>query len=306
MKDYSVKAIRQEFKKKGIFYTQKELAEYLKSLLPKNVDKVYDPTCGNGGLLSVFNDDVEKYGQEINEEQLEEAKERLTNFHGVAGDTLKEPAFSKMKFDYIVGNPPFSVKWEPFEDERFVAPVLPPPSKADYAFNLHILHYLSEKGIAVVLNFPGILYRGNREGKIRKWLVEQNYIEKVIAIAGNKFEDTAIATCILVYNKAKTTTDILFIDDETGNQRYVTFEEVKNNDFNLSVSNYIQIETKKEEIDPVELDKDARTKFLAKLRNEIVFERTVCELDGMDFQSFIDEIQNILSEFKTKENHNDR
>lgn len=235
MKDYSVKAIRKQFKEKGIFYTQKELAEYIKSLLPKNVDKVYDPTCGNGGLLSVFGDDVEKYGQDINEEQLEEAKERLTNFHGVSGDTLKSPAFSEMKFDYIVGNPPFSVKWEPFEDERFIAPVLPPPSKADYAFNLHILHYLSEKGIAVVLNFPGILYRGNREGKIRRWIVEQNYVEKVIAIAGNKFEDTAIATCIIVYNKAKTNTDILFIDDETGKQRSVTFEEVKDNGFNLSV-----------------------------------------------------------------------
>ena len=125
MKDYNIKSIRQDFKQKGIFYTQKELAEYIKNLLPENVDRVYDPTCGNGGLLSVFDDNVEKYGQDINAQQVEEAANRLKNFHGVAGDTLKTPAFKDMKFDYIVANPPFSIKWEPFQDERFNAPVLP-------------------------------------------------------------------------------------------------------------------------------------------------------------------------------------
>ena len=145
MNEYNIKSIRQDFKQKGIFYTQRELAEYIKNLLPeKRPDRVYDPTCGNGGLLSVFDDSVEKYGQDINSEQVEEATRRLSNFHGVAGDTLKEPAFKDMKFDYIVANPPFSIKWEPFQDERFNAPVLPPPSRADYAFNLHILHYLSD------------------------------------------------------------------------------------------------------------------------------------------------------------------
>lgn len=298
MKDYNIKSIRQDFKQKGIFYTQKELAEYIKSLLPANVNRVYDPTCGNGGLLSVFDDSVEKYGQDINAEQVEEAAKRLGNFHGVADDTLKAPAFKDMKFDYIVANPPFSIKWEPFQDERFKAPVLPPPSKADYAFNLHILHYLSDKGIAAVLNFPGILYRGNREGVIRQWLVEQNYIEKVIAIAGNKFADTSIATCVIVYNKAKTNTDILFIDDETGRQRSVLFEEVKENDFNLSVNLYIQAETVKEDIDPIELDLKARNVFFDKLKKEILFEKTVCEFEGLDFQTFLTDIQKVLDEFK--------
>lgn len=298
MSEYNIKSIRQDFKQKGIFYTQRELAEYIKNLLPENVDRVYDPTCGNGGLLSVFDDSVEKYGQDINLEQVEEATRRLSNFHGVAGDTLKEPAFKDMKFDYIVANPPFSIKWEPFQDERFNAPVLPPPSRADYAFNLHILHYLSDKGIAAVLNFPGILYRGNREGTIRQWLVEQNYIEKVVAIASNKFVDTAIATCVIVYNKAKTNTDILFIDDETGKQRSVSFEEVKENGFNLSVSSYIQAEIIKEKINPLELDTQARNGFLTKLRNELLFEKTVCEFEGLNFQSFLTDIQKVLDEFK--------
>lgn len=298
MNEYNIKSIRQDFKQKGIFYTQRELAEYIKNLLPKNVARVYDPTCGNGGLLSVFDDSVEKYGQDINSEQVEEATRRLSNFHGVAGDTLKEPAFKDMKFDYIVANPPFSIKWEPFQDERFNAPVLPPPSRADYAFNLHILHYLSDKGIAAVLNFPGILYRGNREGTIRQWLVEQNYIEKVVAIAGNKFADTAIATCVIVYNKAKTNTDILFIDDETGKQRSVSFEEVKENGFNLSVNTYIRTEAPKEEINPIELDTQARNSFLTKLRNELLFEKTVCEFEHLDFKTFLTDIQKVLNEFK--------
>lgn len=298
MKDYNIKSIRQDFKQKGIFYTQKELAEYIKNLLPASVNRVYDPTCGNGGLLSVFDDNVEKYGQDINAQQVEEAANRLKNFHGVAGDTLKTPAFKDMKFDYIVANPPFSIKWEPFQDVRFNAPVLPPPSKADYAFNLHILHYLSDKGVAAVLNFPGILYRGNREGIIRQWLVEQNYIEKVIAIAGNKFADTSIATCVIVYNKSKQNTDILFIDDETGEQRSVSFEEVKENGFNLSVSLYIQAKTIKEIIDPIELDTQARNAFFTRLRNELMFERAVCEFEGLNFQSFLTDIQTILDEFK--------
>ena len=299
MKDYNIKSIRQDFKQKGIFYTQRELAEYIKNLLPANVNRVYDPTCGNGGLLSVFDDNVEKYGQDINAQQVEEAANRLKNFHGVAGDTLKTPAFKDMKFDYIVANPPFSIKWEPFQDVRFNAPVLPPPSKADYAFNLHILHYLSDKGIAAVLNFPGILYRGNREGIIRQWLVEQNYIEKVIAIAGNKFADTSIATCVIVYNKSKPNTDILFIDDETGRQRNVSFEEVKENGFNLSVNSYIQSEIKKEEIDPINLDKEAREAFLSRLRKELLFEKTVCEFESeLSFQNFLSDIQTIIDEFK--------
>lgn len=298
MNNYSIKSIRKEFKEKGVFYTQPELALYIKSLLPENVDCVYDPTCGNGGLLSVFDDSVLKYGQDINAEQVEVARNRLLNFKGEVGDTLKEPAFVDMKFDYIVGNPPFSIKWEPFEDERFQAPVLPPPSKADYAFLMHILHYLSDKGKAVVLNFPGILYRGAREGKIRQWMVEQNYIETVIQIAGGKFEDTAIATAIIIFNKAKTSKDILFIDDETKRERLVTFEEIKQNDFNLSINVYLPNDIKKEEINHIETESLARKGFIKKMRSELEFDKTVCEFEGLDFQEFIKEIQSVLDEYK--------
>ena len=177
MKDFNLKTIKQDFKDKGIFYTTKELALYLKSFLPENVKEIYDPTCGNGGLLSVFSDDVEKYGQDINADQVQVAQENLKNFHGAIGDTLANPAFTDRKFKYIIANPPFSIKWEQKSDERFENyPCLPPKSKADYAFIAHILYCLSDDGMAVVLNFPGILYRGNSEGKIRQYLIEQSHL----------------------------------------------------------------------------------------------------------------------------------
>ena len=156
---YNIKSIKKEFAEKGIFYTQPELANYVKSFLPADVKEVYDPTCGNGGLLSVFDDDVEKYGQEINAEQLADAEKYLSNFHGVCGDTLKNPAWIDRKFDYIVANPPFGIKWEPpkmdmFDsDPRFEGvPAMPSRGMADFAFMLHILYLLSETGVAVVLD----------------------------------------------------------------------------------------------------------------------------------------------------------
>ena len=102
-----------------------------------------------------------------------------------------------------------------------------PKSKADYAFILHILSKLSDKGKAVILEFPGILYRGNSEGKIRKWLIENNYIEKVVAIPGDKFVDTKIATCIIVLNKNKINTGILFIDEQLKKEKAVSLNEIK-------------------------------------------------------------------------------
>lgn len=249
MPDYNLKAIREDFKSKGIFYTPTELAEMIKSYLPENVKEVYDPTCGHGSLLSVFSDDVKKYGQDINIVAVEEAK-KLPNSFIEYGDTLAEPKFLGKKFEAIVANPPFSIKWEQKSDERFAsAPALAPKSKADYAFILHILHYLADNGTAVVMEFPGILYRGNAEGKIRRWLVEQNYIEKVIHIPGNTFVDTAIATCILVLKKNRTDTDITFINTEDKVEKTVSVDEVAKNDYNLSVNQYACKEQTKEVID---------------------------------------------------------
>lgn len=249
MKEKSIKNIRQEFKDHGIFYTPPELAKRLLSYVDIQPKSVYDPTCGVGNLLRVFPDSVKKYGQELDSEQL--ALIDLSNFIGYAGDTLMEDGFAGQRFDCIVANPPFSVKWSPEalkDDERFsCCPALPPPSKADWAFMLHILHHLSEKGVAVILEFLGILYRGQREGKVRQWFVENNYIDRIVHIPGNTFEDTSITTCMIILKKNKDTTDVIFEDGDR--LETVSLEDIKKNGFTLSVNTYLQDNTPKEKID---------------------------------------------------------
>ena len=295
---HSVKAVREQFKNNGVFYTPPELAEMMKSFLPQDIDEIYDPTCGNGNLLSAFGDNVKKYGQDIDYEQIEQARERLVNFTGISGDTLKEPAFWGRKFKNIIANPPFSIKWDGKSDERFeAAPCLPPNGKADYAFILHCLHYLSEDGTAVIMNFPGILYRGQREGKIRQWLLEQNYIDSVIHIPPNKFEDTAIATCILVLKKQRNTTDVLFINQEIDKTRRVQYKEIADNGYNLSVSLYVAEEEKKEIIDPIKLEHEAQQNLVNRLRTELEFSKFVCNEEGMNFAALLEELGKVINEF---------
>lgn len=297
MKQKSIKNIRQEFKDNGIFYTPPELAEKLKSYVDFEPETVYDPTCGAGNLLRVFRENVKKYGQELDAEQL--GLIDIPNFKGYAGDTLLDDGFKGMKFDCIVANPPFSIKWNPDElakDERFsCSPVLPPPSKADWAFMLHILHHLSDNGIAVVLEFPGILYRGQREGKVRKWFVQNNYIDRVVHVPGNTFEDTAISTCIVVLKKNRETTDIVFEDKEK--TETVSLERIEENDYSLSVSLYIEEEIEKEEIDPSVLENEARRSFLIRLKKELDFDKMVCEMEGISIRPFISAIRKILREY---------
>ena len=296
----NIRNIRNEFKKNGIFYTTTELAETLKKYVDFQPKKIYDPTCGQGNLLSVFPDETEKYGQELFADELEKARERLKNFHGYAGDTLKDDGFKGMKFDLIVANPPFSIKWEPDpNDERFKnAPCVPSAGKADYAFILHILYHLADHGKAVCLEFPGVLYRGNREGKIRQWMIEQNLIERVVHVPGDNFVDTKIATCIIVFSKDKSTTDIVFEDMETGKERTVSAEEVKENGYTLSVSSYIYEEPQREAIDPEKIQRDAQMAFLQSLRAQLDFEKTIAEMDGRSIQPLIAEIEAIISEYK--------
>lgn len=297
MKQKSIKNIRQEFKDNGIFYTPPALAEKLKSYVDFEPKTVYDPTCGSGNLLRVFHENVKKYGQELDAEQL--GLIDIPNFKGYAGDTLLDDGFKGMKFDCIVANPPFSVKWNPDElasDERFsCSPVLPPPSKADWAFMLHILHHLSDNGIAVVLGFPGILYRGQREGRVRKWFVQNNYIDRVVHVPGNTFEDTAISTCIVVLKKNRETTDIVFEDKEK--TETVSLERIEENDYSLSVSLYIEEEIEKEEIDPSVLENEARRSFLIRLKKELDFDKMVCEMEGISIRPFISAIRKILREY---------
>lgn len=297
MKEKSIKNIRQEFREKGIFYTPSTLAKKIKSYVDIEPKCVYDPTCGAGNLLKVFHENVKKYGQELDEEQLKMID--IPNFVGYAGDTLLDDGFPKMKFDCIVANPPFSVKWNPDElkeDIRFsCSPALPPQSKADWAFMLHILHHLSDNGTAVVLEFPGILYRGQREGKIRRWFVENNYIDRVVHIPGNTFEDTSIATCIVVLKKNRETTDVIFEDE--GRIEVITAETIEANDFNLSVGIYIQEEVEKEEIDASVLESEARRLFLIRLKKELDFDKMVCEMEGISIKPFINTIRKILREY---------
>ena len=297
---YDLKSIKQEFKEKGIFYTPPELSEYLKTLIDINISDVYDPTCGSGSLLSVFADDLPKFGQEINGHQLEIAQRQLKNFTGVCGDTLKDPAFMDKRFSCIVGNPPFSVQWEPpigvFADERFAqCPAMPPKSKADYAFLLHIIHLLSDDGIAVVLNFPGILYRGNTEGVIRKWFVDKNYIEKVVQIPGKTFVDTSIATVALVLKKNKTNDSIEFIDSENKLSRIVEIKEIAQNNYNLSVSSYVQKPVERVFQDPIDLQNAARAQMIRKIKADIELDRLVCQIEGIGFDDYLNDLKNIIN-----------
>lgn len=298
----SIKNIRKQFHDQGIFYTPPELAEKVKSLVDLTQPRdVYDPTCGAGGLLKVFPDSVPKFGQEKDPEGYELAKSSVVNGTFELGDTLVNPAFSDRKFHCIVGNPPFSVKWNPgavtADDERFSgAPCLPPPSKADYAFILHILHYLADDGIAVVLEFPGILYRGQREGKIRQWLVEQNVIDYIEEIPGNTFEDTSVATVMLVFRKNRNTEAPIRMKTEHG-EFEVGLDDIKNNGYQLTPSSFDPYEEPKEQIDPIALRDQARAEVKNYLINQIKFEIAVCELEKWDYKAFLEELINLIKEY---------
>lgn len=305
---YSVKSIRKQFAEHGVFYTDLKLAEMLRDIVSASGDvtEVYDPTCGSGNLLSVFPDDVRKYGQELNPEQAEAAREQLVNCEIFAGDTLTDPAFIDRKFRHIVANYPFSVRWEPRADERWInAPCLPPPSKADYAFLLHIIHMMAEDGVAAVLGFPGILYRGQREGKIRQWIVEKNLIESVTHIEGGYFEDTKIATALVLFRKGKTDDKIKFADHETGKEYIADISEVKRNDFNLSPHSYIPTEEKRIEIDPVAKEMEARAGVLKRIEGQLKFSKAAIEIHSMlglpplpPISDFITDIRQIINRYE--------
>lgn len=298
MKEKSMKNIRQEFKDNGIYYTPKALAEKLKSYIGNHPHTVYDPTCGSGNLLNVWPDNMEKYGQELDAEQLHLIT--LPNFLGFAGDTLADDKFCNDKFDAIVANPPFSIKWNPDtlkDDPRFKAcPVMPPPSKADWAFMLHILYHLSDDGVAAVLCFPGILYRGQREGGVRRWFADNNYIDRVVSIPGNTFVDTSIATCIVVLKKHRDTTDIMFEDEKQS--RTVTRDEVAGNSYNLSPNIYLPDDTPKEEIDINEVNHDIVSSVLGTV--EATFEMAAGASEWFDDDFCLDELRKGLKEILEK------
>jgi len=324
----------------GEFFTPQHVSKLIAQLAmhkQTSVNKIYDPACGSGSLLlqakkhfdaHIIEDGF--FGQEINHTTYNLARMNMflhnvnyDKFNIQLGNTLEDPHFGDEKpFDAIVSNPPYSVKWigsdDPtlINDERFApAGVLAPKSKADFAFVLHALSYLSSKGRAAIVCFPGIFYRGGAEQKIRQYLVDNNYVETVISLAPNLFYGTTIAVNILVLSKHKTDTTTQFIDasglfkKETNNNvlldahierimqvfdskenvdhfaKSVPFEEVAGNEYNLSVSSYVEARDNREVVDIARLNAELKTTVarIDQLRKEI--DAIVAEIEGEELEA---------------------
>lgn len=320
----------------GEFFTPQHVSKLIAKLAlygQSTVNKIYDPACGSGSLLlqakKQFDDHVIEegfFGQEINHTTYNLARMNMflhninyDKFHIELGDTLLNPQLQNDKpFDAIVSNPPYSVKWigsdNPvlINDERFApAGVLAPKSKADFAFILHALNYLSARGRAAIVSFPGIFYRGGAEQKIRQYLVDNNYVETVIALAPNLFFGTSIAVNILVLSKHKPDNRTQFIDasslfkKETNNNILtdehidaimrlfadkvdvahqavmVDYDTIKANDYNLAVSSYVEAKDTREVIDIHVLNSDIKTTVakIDELRRQI--DEIVGQIEGV-------------------------
>jgi len=310
----------------GEFFTPTSVSKLIAQLAmhgQEKVNKIYDPACGSGSLLLQAKKHFDAHiiedgfwGQEINHTTYNLARMNMflhninyDKFNIELGNTLLDPHFGDDKpFDAIVSNPPYSVKWIGSEDptlindERFApAGVLAPKSKADFAFVLHALSYLSSKGRAAIVCFPGIFYRGGAEQKIRKYLIENNHVESVISLAPNLFFGTSIAVNILVLSKHKSDNKTQFIDasklfksetntniltddhieeiikvfDNKTDMEYFTTSidnsKIAENDYNLSVSSYVEAEDTREVIDITKLNAELKTTVekIDKLRSEI-------------------------------------
>lgn len=310
----------------GEFFTPQEVSELLARITvvgKKKVNKVYDPAVGSGSLLLQFakvlgKDNVTKgfFGQEINITTYNLCRINMflhdINYEKFAiahGDTLMDPKHGDDEpFEAIVSNPPYSIKWEGSDnpllinDERFGGPgVLAPKSKADLAFTLHILKWLAVDGTAAIVEFPGVMYRGGAEQKIRKWLVDNNYVDAVIQLPTDLFFGTSIQTCILVLKKSKKDNKVLFINaerefarantkntlqeqnrskilegyisrgDEDYFSRLVDQDEIAENDYTLSVTTYVKSKETRELIDIQSLNSEIKTIVArqAKLREKI-------------------------------------
>ena len=295
----------------GEFFTPQEVSELLTKITlvgKTEVNKVYDPAVGSGSLLLKFAKILGKenvrngfFGQEINITTYNLCRINMflhdigyEKFSIEHGDTLIDPKhWDEEPFEAIVSNPPYSIKWEGSDngtlinDPRFSpAGVLAPKSKADFAFIMHSLHWLATNGTAAIVCFPGIMYRSGAEQKIRKYLIDNNYIECIIQLPGNLFYGTTIATCIMVLKKSKIDNQTLFIDAskesvkatnsnqlsteaESGKEnnvenilnayksrktveyftKLVQKEDIEKADYNFSVSTYVESEDTREVID---------------------------------------------------------
>ena len=321
----------------GEFFTPQEVSELLAKITvvgKKKVNKVYDPACGSGSLLLQFakvlgKDNVTDgfYGQEINITTYNLCRINMflhdinyEKFDIAHGDTLTDPIhWDDQPFEAIVSNPPYSIKWDGddnplmINDPRYSpAGVLAPKSKADLAFTMHILNWLATNGTAAIVEFPGVMYRGGAEQKIRKYLVDNNYVDTVIQLPPDLFFGTGIQTCILVLKKSKKDNKVLFINAERefaryGNKnklrtedidkvlakysdrkdedffaRHVDHSEISENDYSLSVSSYVIAENSKEDVNIKELNRSIAeiVERQTKLRREI--DEIVANLEGND------------------------
>ena len=319
----------------GEYYTPQEVSELLARITvvgKKQVNKVYDPAVGSGSLLLKFDKVLGKnnvrqgfYGQEINLTTYNLARINMflhdvnyADFNLAHGDTLLDPAhWDDEPFEAIVSNPPYSIKWEGdanpllINDERFApAGVLAPKSKADLAFTMHMLSWLAVNGTAAIVEFPGVLYRGGAERKIRQYLIDNNYVDAVIQLPADLFFGTTIATCILVLKKSKKTSDVLFIDasaefKRVGNKNklldkhqarileafttrepedYFTAvvgkEDIAANDYNIAVSSYVEAEDTREEIDITELNAEITRIVTRQAELRTAIDEIVADLEG--------------------------
>lgn len=321
----------------GEFFTPQSVSKLIAKLATHGlttINKIYDPAAGSGSLLlqakKQFDNHVIQegfFGQEINHTTYNLARMNMflhnvnyDKYNIALGNTLTAPQFGDEKpFDAIVSNPPYSINWigsdDPtlINDDRFApAGVLAPKSKADFAFVLHCLSYLSGRGRAAIVCFPGIFYRGGAEQKIRKYLVDNNFVETVISLAPNLFYGTSIAVNILVLSKHKTDTKIQFIDasgeefykKETNNnvlsqehidaimqlfdskeeKEYVSQnvdnEKIAEGNYDLSVSSYVEKKDTREVIDIDVLNAEIKktVKNIDRLRSEI--DAIIAEIEG--------------------------
>lgn len=293
----------------GEFFTPQEVSELLARITvagKTEVNKVYDPACGSGSLLLKFAKVLGKenvrqgfFGQEINLTTYNLCRINMflhdinyEKFDIAHGDTLTDPAhWDDEPFDAIVSNPPYSIKWEGdanpilINDPRFSpAGVLAPKSKADLAFTMHILNWLSTSGTAAIVEFPGVLYRGGAEAKIRKYLVDNNFVDAVIQLPPDLFFGTSISTCLVILKKSKKDNATLFVDASaqfvrggnknklsgtnqdkilgafTGREdieyfaRLVPNDEISQNDYNMAVSSYVEQQDFTEKVDITKLN----------------------------------------------------
>lgn len=311
----SAKAFRDNLRASGAFYTPEALAQRMRAQLPAYVAEVYDPTCGDGGLLRIFGDDVRKYGVEIDGVEAEKARS-IPNSTIFAGDTLATDYFPNMYFDTIIANPPFGVKLNRPADQAQTNHLdticaftpYPPNNCADWAFILHILYKLSDKGTAVCLMGLGALYRGRSEAKIRECLVDRGVFARIELIRDAQFEDTSIPVAMLTLRKSSLYKSIVFVDGDV--ERRVEYSEIKENGFDLSVNRYVNAEKKEDrwkDFDPRAHEEMIRAMVCENIDKSITISRTMCEIDPLlnPIEDFLDSLQAVINKHRASQSSPD-